>query len=69
MEQSKEPEKGEYFDERTLEPGNSDTSLSIPDEDDPRVKRILRKVDLRLCAILGLLYCVNQIDRVNLPNA
>lgn len=34
--------------------------------DDPRVPRILRKVDLRLCLTLAALYVVNQIDRVNL---
>ena len=39
------------------------------DHEDARVKRIKRKVDLRLSAILALLYCVNQIDRTNLPNA
>lgn len=38
-------------------------------EEDPRVDKIKRKVDLRLSAILALMYIVNQIDRTNLPNA
>ena len=38
-------------------------------EDDPRVPAIRRRVDKRLCLILGFLYIVNQIDRINLPVA
>lgn len=34
--------------------------------DDPRVPKILTKVDLRLCLTLAALYVINQIDRVNL---
>jgi hypothetical protein len=37
--------------------------------EDPRIRRIKWKVDLRLSVILALMYIVNQIDRTNLPNA
>lgn len=47
--------------------------LSIENEDnglldgkDPRIKAIKRKTDLRICALLGLLYMMAAIDRVNL---
>lgn len=32
-------------------------------------KRILRKVDVRLIPICGLMYCVSLLDRTNLSNA
>ena len=38
------------------------------DKDEKRVRRIIRKVDLRMVPILGLLYMWALIDRVNLPN-
>ncbi|SMR63954.1 unnamed protein product [Zymoseptoria tritici ST99CH_3D1] len=37
--------------------------------EDPRVKAIKRRVDIRLCGILSLMYIANLIDRTNLPNA
>lgn len=42
-----------HVDERGKELGNSDTSLHAV-RDDPRVKRIKRKVDFRLSAILAV---------------
>jgi hypothetical protein len=33
---------------------------------DPRIKMIKRKTDLRICGLLGLLYTMAAIDRVNL---
>lgn len=51
------------------QPQTSDSSMSAVDEDKDRLKRIKRKVDIRLSAILALMYCVNQIDRTNLPMA
>jgi hypothetical protein len=41
----------------------------VSEEEDPRLRRIKWKVDLRLSVILALMYIVNQIDRTNLPNA
>lgn len=32
-------------------------------------KRIMRRVDIRLVATVGLLYCFSVIDRSNLPSA
>lgn len=37
--------------------------------DDAAVKRIKRKIDVRLCVVVAIMYTVCQIDRVNLPNA
>ena len=37
--------------------------------EDPIVKRVKRKIDLRLSAVLALMYVVNQIDRGNVSNA
>jgi hypothetical protein len=33
------------------------------------VKKIVRKVDLRLIPLCGLMYCVSLLDRTNLSNA
>ena len=33
------------------------------------IKRVIRKVDLRLIPICGLMYCVSLLDRTNLSNA
>ncbi|KAF9894595.1 hypothetical protein FE257_006483 [Aspergillus nanangensis] len=44
----------------------SNTSLEY---DEATVKRIKRKVDLRLCLVVSLMYTVCQIDRTNLGNA
>ncbi|KAK3701553.1 hypothetical protein LTR37_015407 [Vermiconidia calcicola] len=66
MDGTKEHTNAEFLDERKA--GENDTSLST-DYEDPRIKAIKRKVDLRLSCILALMYCVNQIDRTNLGNA
>ncbi|SMR52333.1 unnamed protein product [Zymoseptoria tritici ST99CH_3D1] len=50
--------------EKHLSPAESD-----PSWEDPRVKAIKRKVDVRLSATLAAMYIVNQIDRSNLSNA
>jgi hypothetical protein len=46
--------------------------LSDFDEDvdtpDPRqLKQIKKKIDIRICLVLGVLYTASLIDRVNLP--
>lgn len=46
-------------------------TLSVDDEsllngNDPRIKKIKRLTDLRICGLLGLLYMMTVIDRVNL---
>lgn len=35
--------------------------------DHPHLKRIKRTVDLRICLVLGCLYTISLLDRVNLP--
>ena len=66
MDVSKESEKSEYNSDQEAA---KHSTTGEPFQDDPQVPTIKRKVDLRLSAILALLYCVNQIDRNNLPNA
>ncbi|KAK5163617.1 uncharacterized protein LTR77_010566 [Saxophila tyrrhenica] len=65
MDSSKEDVKTEFVDERAQQPDE----IYDNDHEDPRIKRIKRKVDLRLSLILAVMYCVNQIDRTNLGNA
>lgn len=36
---------------------------------DADIKRVVRKVDLRLIPLCGLMYCVSLLDRTNLSNA
>lgn len=72
MEVAKESDKVDKLeyasDKEAAKLEDSDTSLQLI-QDEPRLKSIKWKVDLRLSAICALLYCVNQIDRNNLPNA
>ncbi|SMY23955.1 unnamed protein product [Zymoseptoria tritici ST99CH_1A5] len=60
---SKHPADADHA-EKHLSPAESD-----PSWEDPRVKAIKRKVDVRLSATLAVMYIVNQIDRSNLSNA
>jgi len=48
-------------------PDSDDEVLSRWSVEDQR--RILRKVDVRLIPICGLMYCVSLLDRTNLSNA
>lgn len=63
-EHSKDSEAGAAY----IETQETDLQTD-PDWEDPRVKAIKWKVDVRLSAVLALMYIVNQIDRTNLPNA
>ncbi|KAL2841143.1 major facilitator superfamily domain-containing protein [Aspergillus pseudoustus] len=49
-----------------LTPQASESSLQY---DEAEVKRIKRKIDIRLCVVVAVMYTVCQIDRVNLANA
>ena len=53
MADEKETQATDHVDERGIKLGDSDTSLRAV-HDDPRVKRIKRKVDYRLSAILAV---------------
>ncbi|KAF7324885.1 High-affinity nicotinic acid transporter [Mycena kentingensis (nom. inval.)] len=44
-------------------------SVDEPKLQDAEKKAILRRLDLRLVSVLGLVYCVNLMDRANLSNA
>ncbi|KAL4937803.1 hypothetical protein BDV06DRAFT_226590 [Aspergillus oleicola] len=48
---------------------SSEASNSSLRYDDTIVKRIKRKIDVRLCVVVAIMYTVCQIDRVNLANA
>ena len=46
-------------------------SLASPNNDDElskRIKRVVRKIDMRLLPILSITYAFSLIDRVNLAN-
>lgn len=68
MDNSKDYEKTEYLDERSPPPNDHAVDWEL-EQENPRLKKIKRKVDLRLSLILALMYIVNQIDRTNLPMA
>lgn len=36
---------------------------------DAEIKRIVRRIDIRLIPLCGLMYCVSLLDRTNLSNA
>jgi MFS family permease len=72
MDPLKQDSSGEHIDkEPTLQSHDAEipSSNSSLQYEDPRIKKIKRKVDFRLSAILALMYIVNQIDRTNLPMA
>ncbi|KAL5335537.1 major facilitator superfamily domain-containing protein [Aspergillus crustosus] len=52
--------------EKALSSRISDSSLRY---DEATVKAIKRKIDIRLCVVVAVMYTVCQIDRVNLANA
>lgn len=55
------PEHDEHLSELGLEDDSIDTA------DPAFVKAIKKKIDWRICAVLGILYTVSLVDRVNLP--
>ncbi|KAI9373416.1 major facilitator superfamily domain-containing protein [Aspergillus egyptiacus] len=52
----------------TIQGSGSGSGLSL-EYDEATVKRIKRKIDVRLCVVVAIMYTVCQIDRVNLGNA
>ncbi|OBT55558.1 hypothetical protein VE04_02732 [Pseudogymnoascus sp. 24MN13] len=46
---------------------SSSQGSEVETVDHPRLKSIKRKVDLRICLVLGCLYTISLLDRVNLP--
>ncbi|KAI4246216.1 MAG: hypothetical protein L6R42_009983 [Xanthoria sp. 1 TBL-2021] len=51
------------------ESGPGDYDPIIAQYSDAQIKRIVRRVDLRLIPLCGLMYCVSLLDRTNLSNA
>ncbi|KIW73639.1 hypothetical protein PV04_01738 [Phialophora macrospora] len=47
----------------------SDFDEDVDTPDPQRLKQIKKKIDIRICFVLGVLYTASLIDRVNLPNA
>ena len=65
MESKIDHERADHIDQRATD----DLADWSHEYEDPRLKKIKRKVDLRLSVILAIMYIVNQIDRTNLPMA
>ena len=79
-----DPEKLEYIAEHDIK-ASSDYDKRYPEHDDitgtrsydpiidrytaEEIKKVVRKVDLRLVPLCGLMYCVSLLDRTNLSNA
>ncbi|KAL8781289.1 MAG: hypothetical protein Q9213_006064 [Squamulea squamosa] len=76
-----DPEKFDYVaDSNTKASSDDDKSYPTPTADhrdqsiidrytEAEIKSIVRRVDLRLVPICGLMYCVSLLDRTNLSNA
>jgi hypothetical protein len=47
----------------------SDHIPPVPEYTEKEKSRILRKIDLRLVVVVGIMYCVSLMDRTNLGNA
>lgn len=46
-------------------PSELEADVDVPDQ--CQVYRIKRKIDLRICIVLGVMYTASLVDRVNLP--
>ena len=67
-EKSSDHEKGySHHDDAARSPGSYDPIVDRYSDED--VARIIRKIDLRLIPLCGLMYCVSLLDRTNLSNA
>ncbi|KAL8917054.1 MAG: hypothetical protein Q9208_008170 [Pyrenodesmia sp. 3 TL-2023] len=63
---------GQHDGSDSTSPGRPGTGSYDPILDrftDAEVKRVVRKVDIRLVPLCGLMYCVSLLDRTNLSNA
>ena len=57
------------YSEHHEKPGPASYDPIIDRYTDDEVRKIVRKVDLRLIPLCGLMYCVSLLDRTNLSNA
>lgn len=46
-------------------PSELEADVDIPDQG--QVYRIKKKIDLRICIVLGVMYTASLVDRINLP--
>ncbi|KAI4113669.1 MAG: hypothetical protein LQ345_005401 [Seirophora villosa] len=60
------PEHSEHHDNAT---GPASYDPIIDRFTDAEIKRVVRKIDMRLIPLCGLMYCVSLLDRTNLSNA
>lgn len=51
------------------ESSNNSNDAIVDAFPDAHVRRVLRKIDIRLIPICGIMYCVSLLDRTNLSNA
>ena len=51
--------------ERPIQLDTEETLGPLPEG--PEIKAINRKIDLRICLALGVVYTISILDRVNLP--
>jgi len=49
--------------------GINDSSETLSQWSAEQQKRIVRKIDVRLIPLCGIMYCVSLLDRTNLSNA
>lgn len=69
-------EKSEQYDSDNIENSYRD-GVNSPTEDEEyisrfspqEIKRLMRRVDVRLVPLCGVMYCVSLLDRTNLSNA
>lgn len=52
-----------------LKDASDDGSETLSQWSIEQQKRIVRKIDLRLIPLCGIMYCVSLLDRTNLSNA
>jgi hypothetical protein len=61
------PGSGDHYVERTMTHDSNDAR--IHEFSEAEQKSIIRRIDRRLVATLGILYCASLMDRTNLGNA
>jgi hypothetical protein len=67
MSDLEKPGSGSQYVERTMTEDSNDAH--IHEFTEAEQKAIIRRIDRRLVATLGILYCASLMDRTNLGNA
>ncbi|KAJ5550964.1 hypothetical protein N7461_005662 [Penicillium sp. DV-2018c] len=63
---TKEEHESIHIEDQELEKGTPGRPVPVYDIDEAHQKRVIRRVDLRLLPILGIMYSISLIDRTNL---